>query len=64
MIEHLITREKLFYSELRVLTGLDQMALAAYALFSDDASILSYRELTTQNKGNAPTYLEHLGRWC
>jgi hypothetical protein len=64
IVEHLITHDELFYREVTVLTNLPTMSPQADSLFSDDELILSYREITPQNIGAAPDYLEPLGRWC
>ncbi len=64
IVEHLIVHDELFYREARVLTGLDVMMPQVDALFSDDETIISYREITPENKGKAPAYLEPIGRWC
>ncbi len=64
VIEHLIVHDELFYREARVLTGLPAMAPQEDSLFAEDEAILSYREITPQNTGKAPSYMEPLGRWC
>lgn len=64
IIEHLIVHDELFYRETRVLTGLPNMTPQVDSLFAKDEIILSYREITPQNTGKAPSYMEPLGRWC
>ena len=64
VIEHLIVHDELFYRETRVLTGLPTMTSQEDSLFAKDEIILSYREITSQNTGKSPFYLEPLGRWC
>lgn len=64
VIEHLIVHDEMFYRDTRVLTGLPTMTPQEDSLFSEDDLILSYREITPQNTGEAPPYLEPLGRWC
>ena len=64
IIEHLIVHDELFYRETRVLTGLPNMTPQEDSLFAKDEIILSYREITPQNTGKAPSYMEPLGRWC
>ncbi|MFZ1808704.1 MAG: DinB family protein [Cyclobacteriaceae bacterium] len=64
VVEHLIVHDELFYREVNVLTALPEMTALGVDQFSDDESILSYREITPQNTGNAPSYLAPLGRWC
>lgn len=64
VVEHLITHDELFYREATVLSDLPEMPPLMDSLFSDDEAILSYREITPQNIGKAPAYLEPLGRWC
>ena len=64
VVEHLIVHDELFSREVRVLTALPEMIAQNDSLFSDDASILSYSEITLQNTGNSPSYMEPLGRWC
>lgn len=64
VVEHLVVHDELFYREVNVLTALPEMLEVSADQLSDDESILSYREITPQNTGNAPAYLEPLGRWC
>jgi len=64
VIEHLIVHDELFYREARVLTGIPEMTPQEAALFSEDSIISSYREITPQNIGRSPSYMEPLGRWC
>jgi len=64
VVEHLITHDELFYREVQVLTALPEMPVVSSQHFSDDDTILSYREITPQNRGTAPAYLQPLGRWC
>lgn len=64
VVEHLIVQDELFYREIRVLTGLDKMMPQADSLFGADSIILSYREITPENTGRSPSYLEPMGRWC
>jgi len=64
VVEHLITHDELFFRELQVLSNLPEMTKALEKQFSDDDSILSYSEITPQNSGKSPPYLEPQGRWC
>lgn len=64
VVEHLITHDELFYREVRVLSGLPEPQPVPDSLFADDEDLLTYGEITEQNIGNSPAYLEPLGRWC
>ena len=63
IVEHLIVHDELFYRELTVLSALEPMPSLPPTSFALDAEILSYREVTSENRGTSPTYLEPLGRW-
>ena len=64
VVEHLITHDELFSREVRVLSQLPVMNAQPDSLFASDEEIMSYRDITPQNTGQAPVYLEPLGRWC
>ena len=64
VVEHLITHEELFYREVRVLSNLPNMPVQDESKFASDEAIMSYSEITDQNRGNAPVYLAPKGRWC
>ena len=64
VIEHLIVHDELFYRETRVLTRLPIMTPQEDSLFAKDEIIFSYREITPENTGKSPSYMEPLGRWC
>ena len=64
IVEHLITHDELFYRELRVLSSLPPPVLLPDSLIAPDDIIMSYRDVTSQNRGSSPDYLEPLGRWC
>lgn len=64
IVEHLITHDELYYREVRVLTDLPQMVPLNDSLFGPDTAILTYSEITPENTGKSPAYLEPLGRWC
>lgn len=64
VLEHLITHEELFYREVRVLSSLPSMAAIGDTKFATDEAIMSYSEITDQNRGKAPIYLAPKGRWC
>ena len=63
VIEHLIIHEELFYREVNVISALPQLLSQPDSLFASDESILSYTEITAQNTGKSPWYLEPRGRW-
>lgn len=64
VIEHLITHEELFYREVRVLSNLPSLPAQDESKFASDDAIMSYAEITEQNRGKAPVYLVPRGRWC
>ncbi|MBT8255323.1 MAG: DinB family protein [Bacteroidia bacterium] len=64
VVEHLIVHDELFYREARVLTGLPTLPEQAESHFAADEEILSYKEITPQNTGKSPSYMEPMGRWC
>lgn len=64
VVEHLITHDELFYREVRVLSNLPTMPPQKDSEFASDEKIMSYAEITAQNIGQAPSYLEPQGRWC
>lgn len=64
VVEHLITHEELFYREVRVLSNLPSLPVQDGAKFASDKAIMSYSEITDQNRGKAPVYLAPKGRWC
>lgn len=64
VVEHLITHEELFYREVRVLSNLPSPPSVENAAFASDEAIMSYQDITDQNRGEAPSYLTPRGRWC
>ncbi len=64
VVEHLITHDELFSREIRVLAALPEFVPLQDSLFSSDEEIMSYKNITTSNRGNAPSYLEPQNRWC
>ncbi len=64
VVEHLITHEELFYREVRVLSNLPNLPVQDESKFASDEAIMSYSEITDQNRGKAPVYLAPKGRWC
>jgi len=64
VVEHLITHEELFYREVRVLSNLPSLPSVENTAFAIDEAIMSYQDITDQNRGEAPSYLVPKGRWC
>lgn len=64
VLEHLITHEELFYREVRVLSNLPSLPNVDNTAFASDEAIMSYQDITDQNRGKAPSYLAPRGRWC
>ncbi len=64
IVEHLIVHEELFYRELLVLTSLPEFDELPDNMFAKDEDILRYSEVTDDNKGISPWYLQPKGRWA
>ncbi|MBX2872897.1 MAG: DinB family protein [Saprospiraceae bacterium] len=64
VLEHLITHDELFYREVRVISSLPNLPVLPDSEFATDEAIMTYSEITDQNRGKAPVYLAPKGRWC
>lgn len=63
IVEHLELHDELYRRELTVLTQFPEMDACWPMEHDTDDSILSYGEVTSNNSGKSPWYLEPKGRW-
>ncbi|MEO1053287.1 MAG: DinB family protein [Bacteroidota bacterium] len=65
VLEHQQVHDQLYYREITVLIQFPEAGnLLLLRAQGSDEQVLSYGQVTTQNTGKSPWYLEPRGRWC